>query len=107
MLNNHSNDATGADGEAQRPIWFDEMQLYYEWKESQTNQNQNQQAHRADMRSIQHELGTTQAPLGPGNPTLRSEVAAENPTARTGPQELAATIQVAATTINGGTIEDS
>jgi hypothetical protein len=93
-LLNHNNDPTGAQGE-ERPIWFAEMQRFYQWKENQLNRNRTQQVHRDDMQNVQQELGAVQAPLGPGNPPLRSEIAAQNPTQQEGPHELADTVQIA------------
>ena len=52
------------------------------------------QAQRANMREVQVALGAIQPPLGPGAPSLRSEVAAENPTQAPGPLELGNDIQV-------------
>ena len=94
LMINHNNDPTGEQGE-ERPIWFPMMQEFFQWRESQATQNQNQQSHRANMRNVQQELGIVQPPLGPGNPTLRSEIAAENPPQVQGPQELAANIEAA------------
>ena len=94
LILNHNNDPTGEQGE-ERPIWFPIMQEFFQWRESQATQNQNQQNHRANMRNVQQELGIVQAPLGPGNPPLRSEIAAENDPQVPGPQELAANIEIA------------
>ena len=46
------------------------------------------------MRTVQNALGAVQPPLGVGNPTPRSEVAAENGPVVGGPQELGETMEV-------------
>ena len=93
ILTNHNNDPTGVHGE-ERVVWFDDMTHYKQWTDDHAPRNQAQQNHRQNMREVQEELGAVQAPLGPGNPPLRSEVAAQNPPQVRGPQELAANMEV-------------
>ena len=89
---NHNNDPTGAQGE-ERPIWFNVVQRYKQFAESQTGRGR-AQAQRANMRQVQGALGAVQAPLGPGNPAIRSEVAAENPEQAEGPLEVGAGVEI-------------
>ena len=92
LANNHNNDATGAEGEVSY-LWSSLYEEYLQWKESHTTTNQAQQTRQA-MRTVQQALGAIQPPLGAGNPTQRSEVAAENPPTIAGPQEVGAQVEV-------------
>ena len=103
LLANHNSDPTGEQGENQLPIWFNDAQHHFQWKEN-NNQNRGQQAHRANMQEVQQQLGVVQAPLGPGNPPR--EVAAQNPPQQGGPQQLAASMQVAEALLNGDSSDD-
>ena len=90
--NNHNTDTTGGEGEAPY-LWTALYEEYLQWKDSHSTSNQAQQSRQA-MRTVQNALGAVQPPLGTGNPTPRSEVAAENGPAVGGPQELGETMEV-------------
>ena len=91
-LANHSRDPTGSQGET-NPIWFDLWEEFVQWKESHST-NAAAQNNRANMREVQMGLQAVQPPLGPGNPSLRSEVANENRPQLGGPQIIGDGIQV-------------
>ena len=91
LLTNHSN-ADGAQGE-ELPSWFNVRQRMAIWQDSQGTRGR-QAANRAQNRDIQVVLGTQQLPLGPGNPQVRREVAAENPQQVRGPQEIGAGLTI-------------
>jgi hypothetical protein len=88
----HSNDATGALGE-EAPRWMPVMKRFNEWKQIQTQAGRARAA-RANHHDVQANLGAVQPPLGPGNPILRSEVAAENLPQLGGPEEIGAGLEV-------------
>lgn len=92
LLINHNDDPTGQQGE-DVPRWFDVMQRLKVYIDSHSN-NGRAQANRANLREVQGALGAAQPPLGPGNPSLRSEIAAENPTQLSGPVEIGAGVTV-------------
>ena len=89
----HNCDETGAQGEANFPVWFNARRRLAEFTENQTNCGRaNNQ--RDAMREVQGALGVIQLPLGPGNPPMRSEVAAQNPPQQNGPLEIGAGIEI-------------
>ncbi len=95
----HNRDRTGAQGE-NLPLWYDLMAEFIQWKEANTGNNR-ARAHRAQHRNTQQVLQVEQAPLGPGNPTLRSEVAAENPPTLGGNNDIGAGLVVRETNDDG------
>ena len=92
FIQNHSNDATGAEGE-RAPEWEPQARSYFQHLDDNNASAQANQR-RENARQAERAVVGAQPPLGPGNANLRNEVAADNPPQARGNNDPAQNIAV-------------